>query len=132
MRMPRQRVKRIRLLVWNRFVKFGMLIAVFLVLVTYLGWQVQSIVSPPEIVLFSPADQSITQEAILIVEGLVEDESTVFVDSEQVVVNDDRTFKTTIDLEKGLNIIVVEAEARYSKRARIERTVLFDPDALVQ
>lgn len=131
MRMPRQRVRRMRLLVWNRFVKFGGVLAVIFLLFGYLGWQIQSIVSPPEIVLFSPADETITGEAIITVEGLVEDESTVYVNDEQVVVNDDRTFKTQIDLEKGLNLITVEAERRYSKRARIERTVLFDPEELV-
>jgi len=78
--------------------------------------------------LFSPVDESVTTNAILVVEGLVEDESTVYVNDKQLVVNDDRTFKTEIDLEKGLNLITVEAERRYSRRAYVERTVLFDPD----
>lgn len=127
MRMPRQRVRRIRFLVWNRFVKFGAVLAVILLLFGYLGWQIQSIVAPPEIVLFSPADESITLKAISTVEGLVEEDTTVFVNGSQVIVNADRTFKTDVDLEKGLNVIVVEAERRYSRRAHVERRVLFDP-----
>jgi len=36
-----------------------------------------------------------------------------------------------VDLEKGLNTIVVEAERRYSRRATLERQVFFNPDSRV-
>lgn len=128
MRMPRQKVRKMRFFVWNRVVKFGLLSVVALAIFGYLGHQVQSIISPPEVILFSPVDESMTSSAMLIVEGVVEGESTVYVNGEQVVVNDDRIFATQVDLDKGLNIITVEAERRYSRRALVERRVLFDPD----
>lgn len=130
MRLPRQRVRKMRFFVWNRLVKFSGLAFVMLLIFGYLGWQIQSIVAPPRVVIFSPVDATTTEQAIVMVEGIVEDEATVYVNGEQVVVNEDRTFRTQIDLEKGLNVILVEAERRYSKRAQIERRILFDPNAL--
>ncbi|MFH1631962.1 MAG: helix-turn-helix domain-containing protein [bacterium] len=128
MRLPRQRASKWRFFVWNKFVKLGLTTMVAALVVGYLGWQVQSIVAPPKVVLFSPLDSSIAHSAMLGVEGMVEGEATVYVNGEQVVVNDDSTFLTEVDLEKGLNVIVVEAERRYSRRAIVERRVVFNPD----
>jgi len=128
MRTPRQKVRRSRFFVLNSFMKFGLLSLVALTVVGYLGWQIQAIISPPDVVLISPVDASMTNEAIVVVEGVVEGEATVYVNEEQVVVNYDQSFETVVDLEKGLNVIKIEAERRYSRRAIIERRVVFDPD----
>lgn len=126
MQTPRQKVRSIKFLVWNKFVKFGLLAIVAIVFLGYLGLQVQKIISPPEVVIFSPVDSSVTDKAQVLVEGLVEDESTVTINGTQVVVNPDNTFSELIDLDKGLNVIVVEAERRYSKKAIVVRRVIFD------
>lgn len=131
MRMPRQKVRKMKFFVWNRFVKFGLLGAVAMVVFGYLGFQMTAIVAPPEITLFSPVDESTTSNALVVVEGLVDPETTVYVNGDQVVVNMENIFATEIDLEQGINIIRIEAERRYSKRAVIERTVLFHPEELV-
>ncbi|MCH8049776.1 helix-turn-helix domain-containing protein [Patescibacteria group bacterium] len=128
MRTPRQKVKKSRFFVWNQFVKFGLLGLVAFSVIGYLGWQVQSIMAPPNVILFSPADESMTTEAMIHVEGVVEGEATVYVNGEQVVVNQDQSFETEVDLEKGLNVITIEAERRYSRRAVIERRVVFEPE----
>ena len=60
------------------------------------------------------------------VEGYVDNEATVYVNGTQVVVDEQNIFNSTIDLDKGLNIIRVEAERRYSKKALIERRIVFD------
>jgi len=126
MQTPRQRLRRVKLYVWNRFIKFGAVLAVALALFGYLGWQIQAIIEPPSVILFSPVDSTITHEPMIELDGYVEEDATVYVNGEQVVVNPDNTFSTTLDLEKGLNIIRIEAERRYSRRALVERRVVFD------
>lgn len=128
MRAPRQKVRRGRFLIWNRFVKLGLIGLVLVGVVSYMGWQVNSIVAPPEVVLFTPQDRLLTDSAAVTVEGYVDGEATVYVDGQQVVVNDDQTFWVEVDLERGLNVILVEAERRYSRRASVERHVVFDPE----
>ncbi len=131
MRAPRQRARMSKFFVWNKFAAIGVLAFVILGVFSYLGWQVHSIVSPPEVVVFSPGDAAVTDEAIVHVEGLVQGEATVYVNGEQIVVGDDHVFEVDVDLEKGLNTIVVEAERRYSRRATLERQVFFNPDSRV-
>lgn len=131
MRLPRQKVRMMRFFLLNKVVKYSLLAVVVFAVFGYLGWQINSIIQPPEIVLFSPADEVMTSSAIVTVEGIVEDDSTVYVNGSQVILNTNNTFSTQIDLEKGLNIINVEAERRYSKRAKVERSILFYPEELV-
>ncbi len=126
---PRQRVKSKRFYIWNKFVRYGIIAALLLCVVSYIGWQLISIIEPPEIVLLSPADDILTHDAEISVYGLVEGEASVYINGEPIVVNDDFTFETTVDLEQGLNDLVIEAERRYSRKAIIERSVVFDPQA---
>lgn len=127
MRTPRQKVRKSRFFVWNRFMKVGVLSFIALAVVGYLGWQIHSVMSPPQVVLLSPTDASITSNAMVEVEGVVEGEATVYVNGQQVVVNQDQTFEALVDLDRGLNVITIEAERRYSRRAVVERRVVFDP-----
>lgn len=127
MRAPRQRVKQSKFFVWTRFLKFGALALVAIVLTGYLGWQIQAIIAPPQIVVFTPIDATISTHPFQKVEGFVDGEATVYVNGEQVVIDAEHYFKTTIDLNQGLNEITIEAERRYSKRAEIMRVVVFDP-----
>lgn len=127
MRTPRQKVRKSRFFVWNRFMKVGVLSFIALAVVGYLGWQIHSVMSPPQVVLLSPSDASITTNAMVEVEGVVEGEATVYVNGQQVVVNQDQTFEALVDLDRGLNVITIEAERRYSRRAVLERRVVFDP-----
>jgi len=93
----------------------------------YLGWQLQSISQPPQVVLLAPQDAIVTNEPMILTNGVVEGEATVYVNGIQVVVNEEFYFETVVDLEKGLNTIVVEAERRYSRRFSEKRRVFFDP-----
>ena len=127
LRNPRQRMRRMKLFVWNRFAAFAFFGVVMTALLGYLGFEVTSITAPPELLIFSPTEASLSHEAHIVIEGIVEREASVFVNGEQIAVHEDRTFSYTVDLEKGLNIIQIEAERRYSRRAILERTVVFEP-----
>ena len=128
---PRQRVKSKRFYIWSRFVRYGLIASLLLCVLSYIGYQVVSIIAPPEVVLLSPADDILTHEAMITVQGFVEGEASVYINGEPIVVYDDFTFEAIIDLEQGLNDIVVEAERRYSRRAVIERSVVFDPQSWI-
>lgn len=127
LRSPRQRLRRMKLIVWNRLTPFIFGGFAVLGVAMYLGWQILSVTAPPQLSLFAPLDASVTHNAMVLVEGYVEDEATIYVNGQQVVVNDDSTFSAMVDLDRGLNTIVIEAERRYSRRAKIERNIVFDP-----
>jgi len=128
MRMPRQRMRLARLLVWNRFIKYGVLGAIAILLCVYFGFQFYAITAPPELVIVSPVNAKLTDVASITVEGIVEGEAIVYVNGEQVIVGEDRSFTQDLALERGMNIILIEAERRYSRRATIERRIVFEPE----
>ncbi len=132
MRVPRQRVRSMRFFIGNHLVKFGALAGILFIIGGYLGWQIVTLTSAPEITLFSPQNEFKTEKGVLLVEGLIEDEATVTINGEPVVVDVDRSFSAFVDLQKGVNTIRVEAQRRYSKTAVIERTVLYNPDVFSQ
>lgn len=132
MRTPRQRVSNAKFFVWTRMLKFGGIGLVACGVVVYLGLQMQSIVAPPAVILSSPDDSAMSFLPTQRVEGFIEGEATVYVNGSQVVVNADNHFSTDVDLEKGVNEIVVHAERRYSKRTEIIRRVVFDPQEFSQ
>ena len=124
---PRQRLERVKLYVWNRFAKFALIAVTVLGFLGYLVWQVASVVAPPPIVLITPTEAVMTAQASVRVAGFVDEESTVYVNGDQVVTDENDQFETWIDLEQGLNRISIEAERRYSRRAHEERVVVFEP-----
>jgi cytoskeletal protein RodZ len=126
-RLPRERVKKRNFFVSTHlFSGFALAIAVFAVL-GYLGYQANHLLSPPAVTVMNPTDESAVASALLPVSGAVQDkEVQVKVNGKDVVVKEDNTFSTTLDLARGLNVITVEAKRRYSHSAVIYRRVVFD------
>lgn len=128
MRLPRQRVRKGSFFNVPRAVTTLVVGAFVAMIVGYFVWQFTLLVRPPEIVLFTPADGLATDSALLDVRGeITRGEVTLMINGDEVVVNADHTFSTTIDLVSGLNVITVEAKRRYSRSATIYRRVVFEP-----
>lgn len=128
MRLPRQRVRKGSFFNVPRAVTTLVVGAFVAMIVGYFVWQFTLLVRPPEIVLFTPVDGLATDSALLDVRGeITRGEVTLMINGDEVVVNADHTFSTTIDLVSGLNVITVEAKRRYSRSATIYRRVVFEP-----
>ncbi len=127
---PRQRIQRIQLFVWNRLVKFLALFVIVGLIIFYISSQVHALISPPELIIFSPLNESVTSDAFITIDGYVGKESNVYIGDKQAIVRPDNTFSTSVSLEGGLNLITVRAARRYSRTAEIQRTVRFEPEDL--
>lgn len=127
-RLPRTRVKRGRFLVFSRFTAAMGMALPALVIVGYLLWQTSSLLKPPEVVITTPNDGSAVQTALLPVEGYVTDNDvSVTVNGETVVIDESLHFVTKVDLTRGLNVVTVQAKRRYSREAVVYRRVVFNP-----
>jgi cytoskeletal protein RodZ len=126
-RLPRERVKKHQFFVATHLLSGAVLGVCALAVIAYLGFQANRLLSAPTIALLNPADDSAVTSALLPVSGTVESkEVQVKINGHDVVVKDDNTFSTTLDLVRGLNVITVEAKRRYSHPATIYRRVVFD------
>lgn len=129
-RLPRERVKRRSFFVVTHLLSGAVLAVCALAVIGYLGFQANRLLSAPSVSLLNPSDDSAVASALLPVSGTVENkEVQVKVNGKDVVVKDDNTFSTTLDLVRGLNVITVEAKRRYSHPATIYRRVVFDQSA---
>lgn len=124
--LPRRKVRRAWFLVTPRIFRYVGLGVIALFIFGYLGFEVKRIVTPPAIEIAMPYDGLATDDATVKVTGRVFEEAEVTIDGEQILLNQDGTFVAEVDLERGLNLITVEAKKRYSKTSRIDRRVVFE------
>lgn len=126
MRLPRQRVRRTKLLASHRLIKIGAVAVLCLSLAGYLGWQINSLMKAPTIILIEPEDGVIINQARVTVAGQVETRVQVWINGINILPDQSGYFSTLVDLERGPNIINIEAAKRYSKKAILYRTVVFE------
>lgn len=128
LRLPRQRVRKGSFFNLPRAVTTGVAGVFVAVIIGYFVWQFAGLFRPPEIVLYVPEDGMATDSALLEVRGeVLRGEVTLTINGDEVVVNADQTFSTTLDLVRGLNVITIEAKRRYSQSAVLYRRVVFEP-----
>jgi cytoskeletal protein RodZ len=131
-RMPRERVKKASFFVWTKALSALVLLFVAVGVMGYLGWQIKSLLAPPQVIVLNPLDQSAVDSALLLVEGYVQsDEVQVAINGKSVIVNEDKTFEMELDLTRGLNVIKIEAKRRYSRPAIIYRRVVFESEVSI-
>ncbi|MFA5946295.1 MAG: helix-turn-helix domain-containing protein [Patescibacteria group bacterium] len=126
-RLPRERVNKRKFFVATKAMSALVLASFALCVIAYLGYQANRLLAAPNITLLNPQDSSAVSSALLPVSGFVTDkEVQVKINGKDVVVRDDDSFATTLDLSNGLNVITVEAKRRYSHTATILRRVVLD------
>jgi transcriptional regulator with XRE-family HTH domain len=126
--LPRERARSFQFLVPSRFIKMFAIALVALAMVTYLGSQIRSIISPPDLFVYEPSDGILTQEALITVTGQAQEGAQVKVNGTAVLLSENGTFETDIALERGLNVISVESTKRYSQPAIEYRRVVLQQD----
>lgn len=130
-RLPRQRVDRSWLFVPAKFLRVFAFCGLGAIIFGYFSWQMYGMFRAPSIVIDSPADGIRADSALVEVKGHVENEDvSLVINGHGVVVNDDQTFSTTVDLSRGLNIIRIDGTRRYSQKATEYRHVVFDGEPL--
>lgn len=90
----------------------------------YLGWQINAMIAPPEIEIFTPKDNISVGSAAIEVRGQVKSGVEIFINNFRVLPNSQGQFSVPVTLERGLNIITVQAKTRHSKMATVYRRVV--------
>ncbi len=95
-------------------------VVIFLVLSAvglYLYFSVDNFVSSPWVVVDAPAHGSIIKSNKVIVRGKTKSNSRVFINEQQIFVNDDGTFENEINLTQGINTINVRSVNKFDKES---------------
>ena len=90
----------------------------------YLTWQVNGILQPPKLSVFTPADGYISSKLVALVQGETEKEVRLTVNGKDIMPNDKGRFEIPVDLSNGVNTITISAIKKHGKITTITRHVI--------
>ncbi len=130
-RLPRRRTRALQFLVASRYVKLVLLSLLVLTVTTYVGLQIKTIVSPPDLLVYEPNDGEMTDEAMISVTGHAEEGTRVQINGNDALLSQTGFFEMDVALERGMNVIEVTSTKRYSKAAVEYRRVVLEQDRTI-
>lgn len=95
---------------------------------SYLFYQYRSFSGAPDLEVFTPEDNQVTDNEILDITGRTERDSVVYINNQRIILNTDGTFATSIKLNPGLNTLSFSATNSLGNAAEISKTVIYRPD----
>jgi cytoskeletal protein RodZ len=98
-----------------KIIKNSIIIVAVLICITYLGFCIKNIVSPPVLNIYSPADNLTTSQNNIDIQGATDPEAEITINGEKILKNQDGTFIKNINLKSGLNTINITARKKYSR-----------------
>lgn len=93
---------------------------------TYIGKAVNKIISPPLLIVTAPAENLITTESQVVIQGYSEKEVTLKINDRPMLSDKEGQFELIIDLQKGLNIIKISARKKHSKEQVVYRKIIVE------
>jgi len=110
---------------WPNIIRRIAILIVIFAILTFLFLKVEQIFSPPKLNIIKPIDGSIVTDKQVVIVGKSEREVELIVNNREIFVDDDGSFETIIDLQRGLNLIKISAKKRYSRTEEREIRLLF-------
>jgi hypothetical protein len=110
-----------------RYVVAGVFIFIF---VGYLAWQIKGVIEPPKLVLYSPEEGLVANTLTALIQGETEKETALTINGQEVRVNDSGRFETHLDLQNGVNTIIVSVKKKHGKTSSVTRHVVARPMAV--
>lgn len=107
-----------------RRIELGIALLIILGVAGYFFYEARFLSAPPKLEIFYPADNEQIAARTITVDGRAGGEAKVFINREAVFVNADGIFKETVDLQKGLNLITIQAVNKKGKSTILERRIL--------
>lgn len=123
-RLPAKRTGRTAFFVSYYWWKILLGLALAGIIIGYLTWQAVALLAPPNITVLTPPDGLETTEAIIEITGSVDREAEIFINGIPAIPDANKNFISKITLERGLNVITIEAKTRHSKKAAVYRKVV--------
>jgi len=101
----------------------GILAALVLIFLGYLGFQYRKLNQPPGLSVDSPFNQLVVHERRVDILGKTDPDATVTVNGINVLVRGDGKFFDQIQLDSGVNKITIVATSRFGKTTTVVREV---------
>jgi cytoskeletal protein RodZ len=120
--LPELRIPRLTITPKTLFFISGLLAAILVV--GYLSYQLNILISPPSLSVIEPAENISTDKFIIIFKGHTTPGAKLTINGQETNMDRSGNFEQEVNLTKGINLIRVEATNRFEKKASITREVL--------
>lgn len=112
---PRLKIPARHFLAWSKWQGRLLFILAILLILVFLFFKVKEIFVAPSLEILYPQDGTIFYSPTIEIKGQSESEVTVIINNQEIFVDQKGNFQTTLDLQKGLNLIKITAKKRYSR-----------------
>ena len=115
--------------IWNPRITFVASIIIVLILILgYLGFQYTNFIKPPKLEVYEPQQGMIVESQTVKIVGMVDPESTVVINNQPILINEDGKFEAEIDIGKDTKNLVVVATSRSGKETIVRRDIVLKQD----
>lgn len=121
---PPSRPVRMGSLVTPRRLRVAFLVALGLAVLVYLATELQRLAAPPTLVVLSPTVDQTTRERSVELSGRTNPETTVTANGRVILVDRSGAFSELLDLQPGLNTIVIRAQRKRGGTTTVIRRIL--------
>ncbi len=115
---------RVRALLTPEGIKWVIVLVLGLAVLVYLGLEIRNFTAPPSLVVVSPPEQTTTASRSVELAGTTTPEATVTVNGKVVLVDRQGQFREQLDLQDGLNTLIVKAQKKRGKASTVVRQIL--------
>jgi hypothetical protein len=105
---------------------FTVVVVAFLVLasLSYLVWQIRSVQAPPALEVLYPEDGAKMQTRSVLLRGKTEPGSRVFVNGQEIMVEESGAFSEVLNLSDGVNNLAIRSENKFHRATEEGRMVI--------
>lgn len=120
----RKKINKSALLVFPKIFRSALVVFAILAIFLYLGFYLKNSLAKPQIEIFEPADNLITEKNAVYVSGKAEEKTQIEINEQPILKDNDGGFRVLVELKKGINEISISAQNKYSQKRIIKKQVL--------
>ncbi|MFH0828743.1 MAG: helix-turn-helix domain-containing protein [Candidatus Kerfeldbacteria bacterium] len=120
---------RIRAYITPQGIRWAAVLLLGIAILVYLGLELRNFTSPPSLIIDSPPAQYTTESHSVEIRGMTDPEVTVMVNGRAILVDYQGRFQELIDLQDGLNTIVITAQNKRGRTTTEVRQILVEPSS---
>jgi len=120
----KKKIKAAELLVFPKILKNILIVFFIAALFLYLGYYLKISFSQPTIKISEPPDNLVTENNFVEVVGVTDPKTQITINDAPVSKDDEGNFRETVELKKGINLLVISAQNKYSRKKIIQKQIL--------
>jgi len=92
----------------------------------YLGFEINKIITPPDLTVLKPVDNLLSEELNVEILGIVEEGAILTINGSEVMYEENGRFEEMVDLRPGLNEIKIAARKKHSRENVVYRRIIVE------